>query len=96
MPTIFNEKCTRCGSRVMEGLPESEWDKGGFRFRFKGKVSRTVWNIRFNYLKLRGLRDAPTAMDMVESKSYTDVELCDGCWGDVLNFICTTKPDKEK
>lgn len=84
--------CDRCGSEVLDGLPKTSWDKGGFRFQ--RSVTRTTWKIRFNYLKLRGWRDAPKAMDVLESKTYSETTLCDGCWGDVLNFICTTKPER--
>ena len=87
------DTCDRCKTEVAQGLPETSWDKGGFRFQ--GSVTRVVWRIRFNYLKLRGWRDAPTAMDVLETKSHSDVTLCDGCWGDVLNFICTTKPESK-
>jgi hypothetical protein len=76
---------------VASGLPETSWDEGGFRF--SGAVTRVTWKIRFHYLKMRGWRDAPRASDVLQTSSYSEVELCDKCWGDVLNFIVTTKPE---
>jgi hypothetical protein len=37
---------------------------------------------------------AVTAMDVIGSKTYTNLELCDNCWRDVWVFIYDTTPKK--
>lgn len=79
-------ECQRCKTTISEGLPNPG------QSRFKGHITRITWKLRFNYIRMRSWREAPKAADVVESATYSEVELCDSCWGDVLNFICTTKP----
>jgi hypothetical protein len=33
--------------------------------------------------------NAVTASDVVASSSWSEVTLCDSCWGDVLSFVNT-------
>jgi len=61
--------------------------------RFSATVKREVYRIKFNYIRMREWRDAPTARDVIQSAFHTEAVLCGRCWGDVLNFICTTKPE---
>jgi hypothetical protein len=75
------EKCDRCGAEVTHGLP-----KPGLT-SFFGKVTRDTWRIRFNYLRMNSWENAVTASDVIASSTWSEVTLCDSCWGDVLSFV---------
>lgn len=78
-------KCYRCPADIKTGLPPAgmSW--------FSAKVQKFTWLITFSRIRMNSWNDAPTAADTIASTYFTDVELCDSCWGDVLNFICTTR-----
>lgn len=80
-------ECKRCGGTILDGLPAPGMSK------LTATITRDTHRIRFNYLRMNGWRDSPRASDVVQSLTYTDVTLCSDCWGDVLHFICTTKPE---
>jgi hypothetical protein len=79
--------CTRCKATPETGLPAPGMS------RFSASVTRITYKIKFNYIRMREWRDAPTARDVIQSAFNTETVLCGRCWGDVLNFICTTKPE---
>lgn len=74
-------KCDRCPAEVSQGLP-----KPGLT-SFFGRVTKYTWQIRFNYLRMNSWKNAVTSSDNIASSVWTEVNLCDMCWGDVLSFV---------
>lgn len=75
------EKCDRCTADVTRSIP-----KPGLT-SFFGAVTRCTWKIRFNYLRMNSWENAVTASDVISSSTWSEVNLCDMCWGDVLSFV---------
>ena len=75
------EPCHRCKAQVTNDLPRPGLS------RFRGKVYRETWRIRFNYLRMSSWDKAVTAHDVVASNLWSETILCSDCWGDVLSFI---------
>lgn len=82
-----NSKCYRCLADIKVGLPPPGMS------RFSAKVLKYTWQIRYSYVRMNTWNNAPTAADVIDTSWFTEVDLCDDCWGDVLNFICTTKKE---
>ena len=83
---MSNHTCDRCNLSYTKDLPAPGLSK------FWGVVTFKTWRIRFNYLRMNTWEDAKTASEVIQSNTYTAIELCSECWGDVLHFINTTKP----
>lgn len=82
----MDTKCTRCSDTIETGMPRPGMS------RFSATATRELYRLKFKYLRMNNWNDAPRASDVIKSFLITDVTLCDTCWGDVLNFIVTTKP----
>lgn len=86
----MSKTCDRCKEKITKDLPKP----GGVKFW--GTVTLKTWRLRFNRLKMNTWEKAETAMDVIQSNTYSEIELCDGCWGDVLYFITSTSTKEKK
>lgn len=82
---MSDHTCDRCKLSYSKDIPKPGLSK------FWGTVKYKTWQIRFNYLRMNTWENATTASEVIQSSTYSEIELCSECWSDVLHFINTTK-----